>query len=110
MPLMRESDTRTLVITSGQTTSSAAEIANFGLFGMILPSTYDGTAMTFEVSADGTNWFALYDNLGVQVSLTVAASRAFDLPLALASFPYFRVVAGTAQSGTDTSITVVLKG
>jgi hypothetical protein len=41
--------------------------------------------------------------------MTVAASRAFDLPTALASWPYLKFVIGTSQTGA-TTIPVTMKG
>jgi hypothetical protein len=98
-------------IASGSGTSEAVATMGHVIFGAVLPSTLDGTALTFTVSHDGTTYQALYNNDGsTQTSMTVAASRSVDLPTALAAWPYFKLVMGTNQSTTDTDIYIVMKG
>jgi hypothetical protein len=107
--LYRYYETATLTIANGQTVSDAFDARGLSIFGLVVPAEFDGTTITFQASADGTNFFALYTDAGTQVSITVAASRALDLPAALEPWPYWKVVAGTSQTGA-TSIPVVAKG
>lgn len=107
--------TKTVTIASGATTSDAFDAQGYPSWGIILPSTYDGTALAIHVSdtLDGT-YQALYDSDGNAISLVVAASRSIGLTgvdaQAVAAFRFFKLVAGTSQSTSDTVITIVLKG
>lgn len=102
---------QTLTIVSGQTVSTQAFTAsNFVAFGMQLPATMTSTVMTFQVSADdGTTYQDLYDALGTtKISMTVAASRSYDLPAELAAWDHFKLVGGSAE-GADRAIVVIGK-
>jgi hypothetical protein len=107
--IKRDGAFQTLTIANGATTSDAVRAAGFALFGLVMPSSFTGTTLTFTVSHDGTTYQALYDNTGTAVSLTVAASRSFDLPTALASWPYFKVVSGSSE-GAARTLQIVKKG
>jgi hypothetical protein len=92
------------------TTSDSITLNGFSFGGIILPSTYDGTAMTFTVcDTDGGTYVALEDADGVSIALVVEASKAYNLPPELFAFPYAKLVAGTSQSTTETVIPVCLK-
>lgn len=108
---------QTLRILSGETDSQAFTASNFGAFGLQIPSTFDGSAITFKVSADdGATYQALYEYDTVTddgsatraVTLAVTASRSYDLPAALVAWDHFKIVAGTAQTG-DTDLIVIGK-
>lgn len=102
---------KTATIASGATESDAVELRSFAGGGYALPSTFDGTTLTFKVCSteDGT-FQTLYDQYGSALSITVAASRSFPLPQEIFGWLFFKFVAGTSQSTSDTSITVVLAG
>ena len=96
----------TVTIADGATVSSAADMNGTGLVGITIPSTYDGTAMTFKVSSDGTNYFDFYNGAGTLAAYVVAASRAIGVaPADFAGWRFLKLVAGTAQTG-DTVITL----
>lgn len=95
-----------LTIASGATVSSAFVASGFNDFGIILPSTFDGTAMGFEVGYDNAGtvtWMGLF-NLGTAVNLACAASRAYPLSTAavagldLRPWQYWRCITA-AQTG-----------
>lgn len=106
--LARGHGSKTITIANGATTSAVVPFGSYAMAGVIMPASLDGTALTFEVSADGTNFTALDDGEGAAVGLTVAASKAYALPDALAVWAFFRLVMGTSQTGA-TDITVVFK-
>ena len=92
--------TTSLTVASGATVSNEFVAGGFNAFGLIIPSTFDGTGITFEVgySDVGTmNWMGLY-NLATTVTMVVAASRAYKLPDDLKPFPYWRMLTA-AQTG-----------
>jgi hypothetical protein len=110
LKLNRENSFQTATIASGATASDAIKLDGFSFGGIILPSTYDGTAMTFTVSdaVEGT-YVALEDAAGVAIPLVVEASKAYVLPPELFAFPCCKLVAGTSQTTTTTAISVCLK-
>jgi hypothetical protein len=110
LKLNRENSFQTATIASGATSSDAIKLDGFSFGGIILPSTYDGTAMTFTVSdaVEGT-YVALEDDAGASLALVVEASKAYTLPPELFAFPCCKLVAGTSQSTTATLVSVCLK-
>jgi hypothetical protein len=100
----------TCTVTAAGTTSAAVDLAGFRNVGLIVPSTFDGTTITFTVSDTlaGT-YVALYDITNTQVSMTVAASRAYDLPGELMVWRFIKIVCGTVQATTGTDFTWVVQ-
>jgi hypothetical protein len=79
------------------------------MLGAAVGSAFDGTSMGFQVSADGSTYQDLYDYTGTIVSMTMGASKSYDLPGALAVWRFWKFKAATSQTG-DTTIAVVAKG
>lgn len=100
----------TVTIASAGTTSAAIDGQAYAFYGLIMPGTITSTAMTFTVSdkSDGT-FVALYDETNTQVSVTIAASRAYNLPDALAAWPWFKIVMGSSEAA-DRSLILCAKG
>lgn len=95
---------------SGGATSGVVTLDGYSFGGFILPSTFDGTAMTFTVcDTFGGTYVALEDATGASIALVVEASKAYSFPPELFAFPYGKLVSGTNQSTTDTVIPVCLK-
>jgi hypothetical protein len=99
-----------VILATSTTISEACALGGSAIFGLVVPSTFDGTTITFQVSHDGTTYQALYDEFNVAVSMTVAASRSYNLPSALAPWSYLKLVCGSAQTTTDTAFVIVGKG
>lgn len=99
--------TLTCKVTNGQTVSAAVDTAGLRNAGLYIPSTFDGTTLSFQVSHDNSTYQVLYDILNNQVSMTVAASRNYDLPGELMAWRYWKLVCGTSQSSTDTDFVIV---
>lgn len=106
---------KVLTIANGQTTSDAFEAASCAAFGLQLPGTFTGTAITFQVSADkGTTYQTLYeyDSTTDDGSATRATTRAvvqgrsYDLPAELASWTHFKIVSGSAEGAARTLVVV----
>lgn len=96
----------TCTVTGGGTTSAAIDTAGLRNAGLYSPAEFDGTTITFQVSHDASTYQALYDILNTQVSMTIAASRNYDLPGELMAWRYWKIVCGTSQTG-DTAFVVV---
>lgn len=80
------------------------------IYGLVVPSTINGTGLLFHVSHDGTTYQQLYDTSNAAVAMTVAASRSYDLPTELAAWQYWKIETVTDQSTEDTVFIVVAKG
>jgi hypothetical protein len=110
LKLNRVNAYQTATIAVSAATSDELTLDGFAFGGIILPSTYDGTAMTFTVcNTFGGTYVALEDADGVAIDLVVEASKAYALPAELFAFPYAKLVAGTNQTTTATEIAVCLK-
>jgi hypothetical protein len=108
--MLRDSAVVTATIANGATTSSAISVRSYSLFQLLLPAAFTGTTITFTTSGDYAGTYqALYDNTGTAVSLTVAAGRNLDLPSALASSAFFKIVSGSAE-GAARTLSIVCKG
>lgn len=115
---------QTMTVANAGTVSTSFAASGSAAFGLVVPAEFDGTAITFQVSADdparvleaSATYQALYEyntltNDGVAtraVGLTIAASQSYDLPVALTAWPRWKIVCGTAQTGA-TVFTVVGK-
>jgi hypothetical protein len=106
---LRAGWSRSIVIASSAQLSSAVENKYGFELGIVVPAAFTGTALTFEVSANGTTYQPLYGTDGNAVSLTVAQGRSYPLPAAVSFWPYFKVKSGSAEAGARTLV-VVIKG
>lgn len=108
-PILREADFRAVSIASGQTDSGIVEARNFSMFGLVMPAAFTGASISFLVANSETDTFLpLYDTTNALVSLTVAASRAYELPTSLAMWRFFKIKSAGAE-GADRVLTVVRK-
>ena len=98
------------VIASSETTSAAVDLpSGFYPVAIITPSALTGTAFTFTVAADGTNYVAMYDKTGTAYSVTVAASRYIMLPPAdFCGVNNFKIVSGSTEAAAR-SINIVAR-
>ena len=111
LKLNRRNATASVTIASGATESDELVLDGYAMGMVHLPSTFDGTSLTFMVSPTfGGTYVALEDSSGASISLTVEASKAYALPEALFGAPYCKLVAGSSQTTTDTVIPVTLRG
>lgn len=100
-----------VTIANNGTVSDALSLGSVGhtVVGLITPGTLTGTAFTFQASADGTTYVAVYDKTGAAYSVTVSTSRYILLPPAdFAGIQYLKVVSGSTETG-ERVITVVTR-
>jgi len=101
--------TTTVTIANSGTVSTAAQLFGMRLVGIVTPSALTGTAMTFQASADGSTYTAMYDTDGNAISYTVAASRWIPVTAdVFGGVPYIKVVSGSSEAAART-ITLVVK-
>lgn len=100
---------RTVTIANAGTVSDALELNQATLLGVITPAALTGTEMSFQVSADGTTYVALYDGSGLAYSVYVGTSRAVPLDgAAFMGWRFVKVVSNAAEGGAR-SITLVAR-
>ena len=109
--MRREPGLDILTITSGQQTSNeAVDAREYAMFQILLPAVLTSTAITFTTSSKaGGTYQAFSDSTGAAVSITVAQGKNYDLPTALASSAFFKIVLGTAE-GAGRTIEITKKG
>lgn len=93
---------------SGQTNGPILNTREHALAGVVLPSNFDAgiTTLKFDVSPDGVSFTRLYDlDTNTEISKTVAANRAYALPIECLAFPFVRLV-GNAAPAADRTITI----
>lgn len=100
-----------VTIDISDTVSSAYALDDRTLCGLYIPSTFDGTTITFQ-SCDtfsGT-YSAVKDGNGNAISKTVAANDYIKLdPSDFAGCRNIKIVAGTAQSTSTTVIKLAIR-
>lgn len=91
------------VIASSGTVSGAVDLGDMSLTGLVVPI-MTGTALTFQVSADGTNYYVLHDYAKAAYTVTVdGTARAFYLlPATFAGWRWVKVVSGSAEGAERT--------
>ena len=98
----------TATIPDGATQSGAIDMRGTAIFGVLLPSGFSGTQLTFQMSNDGGDtWVDVYEKDGTQFALTVAASRYVIVPVS--DFPgavTMRVLTNSAPSGDDEDVII----
>jgi len=76
------------------------------LGGIIMPSAWTAASLTFQVSADGTNFFDLHDKYDSEVAVTVTANNSYLLDLAdWITFPYLKIRSGTSAAPVNQAAT-----
>lgn len=98
-------------IASGQTKSSVINLNGFTPVGVLLPATFTGTALTFEASIDGTNFFPLRAGTGGSaLSYTVAQGTYAALdPKDFYGVQYLKLVSGSTE-GAARTLNLAVKG
>jgi len=95
----------TITIASSGTVSGALDLAGRALVGFLLPATFTGTAITFQVSVDGTTYTAVYNTSNAVLSVTVTQGRVYALaPTDLLCSRYIKLVSGTTENGARSII------
>ena len=100
----------TATIAVGQTVSGAVDLSATFLTALIIPANFDGSQITFEVSNDGTNFYAYRNTSNTVIIATVTAGSAMGIvPSDFASWRYIKIVSVTTQTTTDTVIGLVTR-
>lgn len=94
------------VISAAGTKSAAIQLGGMALVGLILPATFTGTTLTFEVcSTLAGTYTPLYDSANALVSMTVAQGRAYAVaPANFQGIQFLKIVSGSTEGSARTII------
>ena len=103
-------EVRSVTLSSGSSLSPGIDLDGLTLVGILMPSTWDGTAITFRASINGTAWFDLYDAAGNEVTLSVAPSRYIQIdPRRFVGIRYLRIRSGTGSAPVNQTASRVVQ-
>jgi hypothetical protein len=87
-------------IANTATESAAIDLSGTTLVGFVIPASFQGTSITFQVSVDGSTFFALDDYQGNPVTISgITAGNAVNWQRGdLSPWQYLKLVAGSAQT------------
>lgn len=89
-------------------TTGTTVASNGAVTGLVVPSGWSGTAITFNVGFRADALSPLYDEAGDEVSVTVAESTAVALPVAtLYGWPHVQPKSDASETG---SLRVISRG
>jgi hypothetical protein len=99
----------TVTIASGATTSGAVDLLGMVLVGIIMPSAFTGTSITFQASPDNSTFTAVYNSAGTQLTATVSTSRTILFsPGDFVGVRNLKLVSGSTEGGSRI-ITLILR-
>lgn len=101
----------TASVASGQTLQgTGSDIGGLRNWGIIIPSTFDGTQIQFQMSDTlGGTYVPVYDITNTRVLMTVAVSRFYDIPGELMGIRFLKIECLTAQATSSTDFLIIGK-
>lgn len=98
------------IAATGTLQSTGSDLAGLRNWGVLVPSTFDGTQIQFQMSDTlaGT-YVGVYDITNTRVIMTVAASRYYDIPGELMGIRFLKIECLTVQATTDTNFLLIGK-
>ena len=106
----RQQQHGTVVIANGATASAEILLLGYAQGGFALPAAFTGASISFQVArVSGGTFLALRDDTNTVISITVAVSVAYPLPVELfAGWAAAKIVSASAE-GAARTLEVVLK-
>ncbi len=102
------------VIAAGQSLSGVVQNKGFKYITIVMPPSWTAANLTFQGSADGTNFYNVFMD-GTEVEEVAAAGRCIVMntnALALTSLPYFKIRSGTSgnpqNQAAERTLTVIM--
>lgn len=100
---MSDVRSKSVTIANAATTSGAIQLDERVVCGIEFPAAFTGATVGFEVSADGTNYFDLYDDAGSAISVTATVSTVSRLiPADFAMAKYLKVKSASSEGAERT--------
>ncbi len=95
-----KSEVALIDVSEDASNSTSVNTDNMLLAGIVFPSAFTGSTITFDYSVDGSNWVDVFETDGTEVSYTVSADNVVRVDpsgWAFSSNGYLRVT----SSGTE---------
>lgn len=113
IPVQNDRDVKSATISSGQSLSSAIDIAGHEKVAIQMPSSWTTANLTFQGSYDGSTYANIYDAAGNELSVIASTDRCItDIP-ELGPFRYIKIRSGTTGTpvvqGSDRTLQVIVK-
>jgi len=100
----------TVAIAAAGTKSTSINCEGYAFGAIYTDAAIIGTALTFEVSKDGTTFVAAHDDAGTAITIgTVTTSKRYRLPDKLFPCKALKIVSGSTETN-GTTFTVELEG
>lgn len=102
-----------VTIASGASLSGIVDLGPLRAFGVLMPASWTTANLTLQASADGVNFYNVYDDSGAEVTITVAASQYVILasPAKMLGLRWIKVRSGTSGSavnqGADRTMNII---
>lgn len=88
-------------IASSATTSDAIDLEGLCLVQIQMPAAFTGASITFTSSHDGVTYQSLYNSSNTQYSITVAASRNYNIaPSDFAGCRFLKIVSASSEAAS----------
>lgn len=100
-----------VIIADGQTASAAIQCRAHSPVSISTDADFDGASLTLEHSFDGTtDWQTVQASDGANYTFTIGASQfgVLNLPNVYGAFQHIRFVSSAAQSGSSSTLKVLL--
>lgn len=92
------------------TDSAAVDLTGVRNFGIFVPSTFDGTTISFKAAPTLAGTYSpVRDVTGTLVSIPVTAGTYIDVPGELMAVRFLKIVTGTAQATTTTDFQIATR-
>lgn len=94
-----------VTIANGGTASTVIDLQGLVLVQIIMPAALTGTSITFQScpTSSGGTFQTLYNSSNTAMSITVAASRSYNIaPVDFAGVRFLKVVSGSAEGAQRT--------
>lgn len=105
--------TKTVSIAVSGTTSAEIDLEDNDVVGIITPSTFDGTTITFTGAAvSGGTFYPVAASNAASTAYTVTTTASILTPIPASVFAgvrYIKVVCGSTQTTTDTDLILLLR-
>ena len=101
----------TIDVSANATQSSSVNTDGMLLTAIVFPAAMTGTAITFDFSVDGTNFYDVVETNGTEVSYTVSAGNVVRVDpsgWAFASSGFIRLTSGSTEAA-DRDIKLIFR-
>lgn len=88
----------TYAVTSSSTTTTPIPYHGFASGEVLIPAGSTVTTLTWWASHDGVTYYAAQDSAGSAVTQTVAASKAYPIPVALLGARFLKCVTNASDT------------